>query len=66
LIRQVACASCDSFWGANMFADLHIRSNYYDGTNTPKEIVELAKRNNAFAVALCDHDTVEGFPEFIS
>lgn len=48
-----------------MFADLHIHSNHSDGTNTPKEIVEIAKQNEVYVLALCDHDTVDGIEEFI-
>jgi len=29
-----------------MPADLHIHSNFSDGTNSPEEIVELAKKGN--------------------
>lgn len=48
------------------FCDLHTHSNFSDGTNTPKEIVELAQRLNLSAVALTDHNTVSGLPEFLS
>jgi len=42
------------------FADLHLHSNFSDGTFTPEEIAERAKRSGLRALALTDHDTVEG------
>jgi predicted metal-dependent phosphoesterase TrpH len=42
------------------FADLHLHSNFSDGTFTPEEVVERAKRVGLKALALTDHDTVEG------
>jgi predicted metal-dependent phosphoesterase TrpH len=49
--------------GHKMYADLHIHSNYSDGTNTPKELIEIAKRNNVSTLALSDHDSVDGIRE---
>lgn len=43
-----------------MFADLHLHSNFSDGTFTPEEIAARAKAQNLTAIALTDHDTVEG------
>src|SRR5262245_56500246 len=43
-----------------MFADLHLHTNFSDGTYSPEEVVELAVRNKLAAIALTDHDTVEG------
>lgn len=43
-----------------MFADLHLHTNFSDGTYTPEELAEHGKRNNLAAMALTDHDTVEG------
>jgi 3',5'-nucleoside bisphosphate phosphatase len=43
-----------------MFADLHLHSSFSDGTYTPEEVVAHAQRHNLKAVALTDHDTVEG------
>ncbi len=45
--------------------DLQSHSTYSDGTCTPREIVELAAQAGLAAVALTDHDTVAGVPEFI-
>ncbi|HHY86749.1 MAG TPA: PHP domain-containing protein [Verrucomicrobia bacterium] len=43
-----------------MVADLHLHSNFSDGTYTPEEIVSHAARHRLSAIALTDHDTVEG------
>ncbi|MBI2946307.1 MAG: PHP domain-containing protein [Verrucomicrobia bacterium] len=43
-----------------MFADLHLHTNFSDGTYTPEELVMHARRHGLSAVALTDHDTVEG------
>ena len=43
-----------------MFADLHLHSYYSDGTFSPEEICEHACKHGLTAVALTDHDTVEG------
>ena len=45
--------------------DLHIHSNCSDGTLTPAQLVRLAQQRNIGAVALCDHNTVAGLPEFL-
>ena len=43
-----------------MFADLHLHTNFSDGTYTPEELVAQASRHGLAAIALTDHDTVEG------
>jgi 3',5'-nucleoside bisphosphate phosphatase len=45
-----------------MFADLHLHSFYSDGTYSPEELVRQAARQGLAAIALTDHDTVEGCP----
>ncbi|TXT57777.1 MAG: Error-prone DNA polymerase [Candidatus Thorarchaeota archaeon] len=47
-------------------ADLHTHSNFSDGKYSPQKIVELAKSLNLGAVALTDHDTLKGIPDFLS
>jgi predicted metal-dependent phosphoesterase TrpH len=42
------------------FADLHLHTFYSDGTYSPEELTAQAERNGFAAVALTDHDTVEG------
>lgn len=43
-----------------MFADLHLHTSFSDGTYTPEELVAHAQRHGLKALALTDHDTVEG------
>jgi 3',5'-nucleoside bisphosphate phosphatase len=43
-----------------MFADLHLHTNFSDGTYTPEELVSHGKRHGLAAMALTDHDTIEG------
>jgi predicted metal-dependent phosphoesterase TrpH len=43
-----------------MFADLHLHTNFSDGTYTPEELAGRARELSLAAVALTDHDTVEG------
>jgi len=42
------------------FADLHLHTFFSDGTFTPEELVERAAKLGFAAIALTDHDTVEG------
>lgn len=44
------------------FADLHLHSCFSDGTFTPEEVAENGARCGFSALALTDHDTVEGCP----
>src|SRR5580704_15380461 len=43
-----------------MFADLHLHTNFSDGTFTPEELAALGKQRGLAAMSLTDHDTVEG------
>ena len=43
--------------------DLHTHSTASDGSDSPSQLIELAKRNGLTAIALTDHDTVEGLAE---
>ncbi|MBE5989623.1 hypothetical protein BXY41_103109 [Lacrimispora xylanisolvens] len=45
------------------FIDLHVHSNASDGTLSPASVVELAAQKGLSAIALTDHDTIEGIPE---
>ena len=48
-----------------MTCDLHTHSNRSDGTLTPAALASAAKEANLSAIALTDHNTVTGLPEFI-
>ncbi len=48
-----------------MLCDLHTHSIFSDGSCTPAEIVEGAMRAGLSAVALTDHNTVDGLPDFL-
>ncbi len=48
------------------FCDLHVHSHYSDGTCSPAELIRLAENQGLAAVALCDHNTIAGLPEFLA
>ncbi len=43
--------------------DLHTHSNASDGTYTPKELIAYALEKELRAIALTDHDTMDGIEE---
>lgn len=43
-----------------MKADLHVHSDFSDGSNTVEEIMELAAERGITHISLTDHDTVSG------
>lgn len=45
--------------------DLHTHSYCSDGTFSPEGLVILAKNKGLSAIALTDHDTADGLPEFL-
>lgn len=47
------------------FCDLHTHSAYSDGTLSPAQLIRAAEEAGLAAVALCDHNTVAGLPEFL-
>lgn len=46
-----------------MSIDLHIHSTMSDGTMTPTELVDLARKKGLTCIALTDHDTLAGYQE---
>jgi predicted metal-dependent phosphoesterase TrpH len=46
--------------------DLHTHSTASDGSYPPAEVVRLAKEGGLVAMALTDHDTVDGLPEALA
>ena len=45
--------------------DLHTHSNHSDGTLSPAQIIEAAQAAGLAAVALTDHNSESGLPEFL-
>ncbi len=45
------------------YIDLHVHSTASDGTLSPSEVVRYAIEKNLYAIALTDHDTVDGIEE---
>lgn len=45
------------------YIDLHTHSTFSDGTYTPTQLVQAARDANLYAVALTDHDCVDGVSE---
>jgi len=50
----------------NNLIDLHLHSNYSDGVRTPAELVATASELGLRAIALADHDTVDGIDEALA
>lgn len=48
------------------FVDLQVHSTASDGALSPAKVVEAARDANLYAIALTDHDTVDGLPEAIT
>lgn len=46
--------------------DLHVHSNYSDGTCSPAELIQAASACELSAMALTDHDTVDGIPDLLA
>ncbi len=46
--------------------DLHVHSNASDGTFAPAEVVRLAGEGGLKALALTDHDTIDGLAEAVA
>jgi 3',5'-nucleoside bisphosphate phosphatase len=44
------------------YVDLHIHSNFSDGTCTVRELVETAFQKGLKAIAITDHDCFDGYP----
>ena len=52
--------------GNAAFVDLHAHSTASDGSRRPADVVREAKRVGLAAVALTDHDTLDGIPEALA
>lgn len=47
------------------FVDLHSHTNESDGSLSPEELVQLAKRSDLDALAITDHDTFAGYEQAV-
>lgn len=45
--------------------DLHTHSFHSDGTYSPTELINEAEKIGLYAIALTDHNTISGIPEFL-
>ena len=50
----------------DFFCDLHAHSTFSDGTDTPTALLELAQERGLASIALTDHNTIAGLPEFLA
>ena len=48
-----------------MKADFHLHTTASDGSLTPSQVVEWAKRTGLEVIAITDHDSVSGLDEAI-
>jgi len=48
------------------YADLHVHTTQSDGTSTPAQLVKVAIACGLSALAIVDHDTVDGIPEALA
>lgn len=48
-----------------LYCDLHTHSVFSDGTYTPAQLLEEAQKIGLSAIALTDHNTVAGLPDFL-
>ena len=46
-------------------SEIHMHSTHSDGEFSPEGLVQIAKRNGVGILALTDHDTFSGIPEFL-
>ena len=47
------------------YCDLHNHSVHSDGSYTPSELVKYAVEKGISALALTDHNTADGYDEFV-
>ncbi|MBZ4644988.1 MAG: 3,5-nucleoside bisphosphate phosphatase [Petroclostridium sp.] len=45
------------------YIDLHVHTTASDGSMTPSQVVQYAAKKNLAAIAITDHDTIEGVSE---
>ena len=50
----------------DLMIDLHLHSTCSDGLDTPSELIDKASILNLKAIALTDHDSIDGLKEFLN
>lgn len=45
------------------FIDLHVHSNYSDGSDSVRQILQLAHKNNVAVLSITDHNTLSAYHE---
>ena len=48
------------------FIDMHLHTTASDGSCTPSEVCQLASDRNLAAIAITDHDTVDGVADALT
>jgi len=41
--------------------DLHLHTNFSDGTKSPSELLNIVRKKKLSAFSICDHDNIEGY-----
>jgi 3',5'-nucleoside bisphosphate phosphatase len=52
--------------GNEHYVDLHLHSRHSDGVHAPAELVHMAAAKGLLAIALADHDSVQGIDEALA
>lgn len=47
------------------YIDLHVHSRYSDGSLSIREVLEIARSKDLAAIAITDHDCIDGYPQAI-
>ena len=47
----------------NKTIDLHMHTNNSDGTLSPKEVIDEAKKNGVSVISITDHDTIDAYTD---
>ena len=50
----------------DLMIDLHLHSTCSDGLDTPTQLIDKASKLNLKAIALTDHDSIDGIQEFLN
>lgn len=64
-LHEPPAAARSSFAGGSLI-DLHCHSLFSDGTDEPEALVKQAEEIHLKALALTDHDTLDGLPRFLA